>query len=408
MQVAPPSVASNCRAQKLSEPEPSVNVQHLFAPVSVQSAGFSQRRTVCDPVQEVPSEVVHCAPGVQATWMGSEVQLGMEPPVRVMWPQQTLPEQSSGPSHAKPASPPEEPLLLADPEELPLLLALPDELPLLPPLELAPLELPPLDEPPELLAVPLLLPPLLLPEPPPLLLEVDASPPPPGTLDDEPLHATSRATTATTETGRRLMGIISWRVSRWPSRPPSASLNASQTALPFMPENLRRGSIAGQVHVMRPVASAAVVTLCSVLLACGSASPSVSATAAAVARKTPPPSAAKGPQGSDHVLPRSVVRDVVAQGLGSFLQRLDLSDQPVFVAGKFHGFRIAALHDDSFWKGVDIKPGDVVVSVNGFPIERPEQAETAFESLDVASELHVAFEREGKPRDLVYAIVEDR
>ena len=85
-----------------------------------------------------------------------------------------------------------------------------------------------------------------------------------------------------------------------------------------------------------------------------------------------------------------------------------MADQPVFVAGKFHGFRIAALRDDSFWAGVDINPGDVVVSVNGFPIEHPEQAQTAFESLDVASELHVAYERDGQPRDLVYAIVDER
>jgi hypothetical protein len=405
MQVAPPSVASNCSAQKLSEPEPSVNVQHLFAPVSVQSAGFSQRRTVWSPVQEVPSDVVHCAPGVQATWMGSDVQLGMVPPVRWMWPQHTLAEQSSGPWQAKPASPPEEPLLLALPEELPLLLAPPDELPLLLPLEL------PLEEP-ELLAVPLLLPlllppPLLLPEPPPLLLEVDASPPPPGGLVDEPLQATSSATTATTETGRVLMGgISSGRVSRWSSPTLPASLNASQTARPFVPENLRRGSIAGQVHVMRPVASAALATLSFVLLACGGATPGPSASAA-TAKATPAP-AAKGAPVADHRLPRSAVRDAVAQGLGSFLQHLDLSEQPVFVAGKFHGFRIAALHDEGFWQGVDIKPGDVVVSVNGFPIERPEQAQTAFESLDVASELHVAYERDGQPRDLVYAIVDDR
>jgi type II secretion system protein C len=72
--------------------------------------------------------------------------------------------------------------------------------------------------------------------------------------------------------------------------------------------------------------------------------------------------------------------------------------------GKFHGFRIAALHDSAFWKGVDLRPGDVVTSVNGFPIEHPEQAERAFESLDVASELRVAYERDGQARELVYLI----
>jgi type II secretory pathway component PulC len=80
----------------------------------------------------------------------------------------------------------------------------------------------------------------------------------------------------------------------------------------------------------------------------------------------------------------------------------------VMAAGKFHGFRIANLRDPDFWGGVDLKPGDVVTTVNGFPIERPEQAQTAFESLQVASELKVAYDRDGKPRELVYAIVDDR
>ena len=78
----------------------------------------------------------------------------------------------------------------------------------------------------------------------------------------------------------------------------------------------------------------------------------------------------------------------------------------MFVGGKFHGFRIAALRDKPFWSGVDLAAGDVVTSVNGLPIEHPEQALTAFDSLDVASELRVAFERAGQPRELVYSIVD--
>jgi type II secretory pathway component PulC len=107
-------------------------------------------------------------------------------------------------------------------------------------------------------------------------------------------------------------------------------------------------------------------------------------------------------------LRRQAVLDVVSQGLGVFLRHVDLDDQPVRVDGKFHGFRIVALRDPQFWSGVDLKPGDVVTSVNGFPIERPEQAQTAFESLSVAGELHVAYERDGRPHELVYAIVDEK
>ncbi|MBV9948909.1 MAG: hypothetical protein JOZ69_18820 [Myxococcales bacterium] len=106
-------------------------------------------------------------------------------------------------------------------------------------------------------------------------------------------------------------------------------------------------------------------------------------------------------------IPRSIIRAAVAQGLGAFLQHVELDDKPVRVAGRFHGFRITALRGPTYWSGVDLKPGDVVTRINGFPIERPEQAQTAFESLAVASELRVSYERDGEPRELVYPIVDD-
>jgi type II secretion system protein C len=134
----------------------------------------------------------------------------------------------------------------------------------------------------------------------------------------------------------------------------------------------------------------------------------VTSVAQAPAASAAPPVAAPASAAPQRVVSRSAVRAVVSEGLGMFLRHVDLDDQPVFVGGKFHGFRIAGLRDPQFWSGVDLKPGDVVTSVNGFPIERPEQAETAFESLDVASELRVAVEREGQPRELIYSIVDDR
>jgi type II secretory pathway component PulC len=126
--------------------------------------------------------------------------------------------------------------------------------------------------------------------------------------------------------------------------------------------------------------------------------------------ETPPPATsppAPPPLGA-HTLPRSAVRAALGHGLGAFLQHVDLDDQPALVGGKFHGFRIVSLHDAAFWNGVDLRPGDVVTSVNGFPIERPEQAQKAFDSLEVASELRVAYDRDGQPRVLVYAIADDR
>jgi type II secretory pathway component PulC len=161
-----------------------------------------------------------------------------------------------------------------------------------------------------------------------------------------------------------------------------------------------------------PTVLGATVALC----ACGGAPAAGPRTPPAVAQapaaRTPPASSASQvappPSGGDHTLKRSAVHGAVSQGLGVFLQRIELDDQPVRVDGKFHGFRIAALRDAKFWSGVDLRPGDVVTSVNGFPIERPEQAQTAFDSLEGASELRVTYERDGKPREIVYLIVDDR
>jgi type II secretory pathway component PulC len=93
----------------------------------------------------------------------------------------------------------------------------------------------------------------------------------------------------------------------------------------------------------------------------------------------------------------------LSRGLGDFLTRLEVA--PFAPGGKFRGWRIAKLREgDPLWAGVDLAPGDVVTSVNGRPIERPEQALTAFQSLAVATELRVAYERDGARRELVYPI----
>jgi type II secretory pathway component PulC len=90
-----------------------------------------------------------------------------------------------------------------------------------------------------------------------------------------------------------------------------------------------------------------------------------------------------------------------------YLQKVEFDDQPVKKDGRFHGFRIAALHDPAFWSGIDLHPGDVLTKVNGMPIEHPEEALEAFHSLEAASELRITYERDGAARELAYPIVED-
>jgi type II secretory pathway component PulC len=155
--------------------------------------------------------------------------------------------------------------------------------------------------------------------------------------------------------------------------------------------------------------SLVVAVLASSVAGCGGAAATAKtaktpeATASPSADKSAPPAVAAG----DHALRRSAVRTVVKGGLGLFLQKVTLDDEPVMKQGHFRGFRIAGLRDPGFWTGVDLQPGDVVIRVNGMAIEHPEEALEVFHSLESASELRVAYERDGQMHELKYPIVDD-
>ncbi|HEX9296494.1 MAG TPA: serine protease [Polyangiaceae bacterium] len=119
--------------------------------------------------------------------------------------------------------------------------------------------------------------------------------------------------------------------------------------------------------------------------------------------KEPRPNARADAPGRPGRLSRAEVVGTLSRGLGDFLGRLEV--EPVLVGGRFRGWRVVSLRQgDPMWNGVDLAPGDIVTSVNGRPIERPEQALTAFQSLAIAKELRIAYERGGARRELVYPI----
>ena len=94
---------------------------------------------------------------------------------------------------------------------------------------------------------------------------------------------------------------------------------------------------------------------------------------------------------------------VLAQGIGRFLQRV--TTEPHLDAGRFVGFRFTEMHSEIF-TGIDLRPGDTLLSVNGHSIERPEEAMQIWSALRVASELTVEYLREGERRQLRFAIAE--
>jgi len=111
--------------------------------------------------------------------------------------------------------------------------------------------------------------------------------------------------------------------------------------------------------------------------------------------------------GPKDAISRASVDRALKAGLGHFLGYLDI-EAAVDAKGKFVGWRVKELiGPKGTWDGVDLKVGDIVTSVNGFPIEREYQADKAFKSLGVASEIRVSIVRDGKKAELRFAIIDD-
>lgn len=78
--------------------------------------------------------------------------------------------------------------------------------------------------------------------------------------------------------------------------------------------------------------------------------------------------------------------------------------EPYRERGRFVGFRIV-----SFTQGqptaIDLRPGDVILAVNGRRIERPEHYFEVFEALKQADQLSFDVRRDGVDQQLTYPIV---
>jgi S1-C subfamily serine protease len=120
----------------------------------------------------------------------------------------------------------------------------------------------------------------------------------------------------------------------------------------------------------------------------------------------PGPVAPPVEQGPKAGVARGDVDRTLKAGLGHFLAYIDI-EAALDGKKKFVGWRVVELRGPKgTWDGVDLHVGDVVTLVNGFPIERDDQAMAAFRSLEVASEIRVSILREGKPTELRLAIIE--
>jgi hypothetical protein len=102
-------------------------------------------------------------------------------------------------------------------------------------------------------------------------------------------------------------------------------------------------------------------------------------------------------------LQRADVERMVDAGFGRFLSHVEV--EPSVSAGKFKGWSIVALQPPELWRGIDLRPGDIVTRVNGMPIEREMEAFEAFQAVRGAEKLEVSYSRQSQPRTLTYLIV---
>lgn len=133
--------------------------------------------------------------------------------------------------------------------------------------------------------------------------------------------------------------------------------------------------------------------------ACGAATPAAEHPEPAVSTASAPEPLQ--PPRREGTIEREELETVLAAGLGRFLQ--GVMTEPHLEQGRFVGFRFTELRA-SFFASLDLQVGDTLVSVNGLPIERPEQAMTIWNGLRVASEITLEYLRDGERGQLRFAI----
>jgi hypothetical protein len=106
------------------------------------------------------------------------------------------------------------------------------------------------------------------------------------------------------------------------------------------------------------------------------------------------------------VITRAAMNRALDGGLGRWLRGVDVEAR--LEKGRFRGWTIRRLYpDDACYQDVDLRPGDVVVKVNGKRLERPEHANEIFMGLRSAPALTVDALRDGRPFTLTFAITND-
>lgn len=118
------------------------------------------------------------------------------------------------------------------------------------------------------------------------------------------------------------------------------------------------------------------------------------------------PAPAALPAGSRRgTIDRAALDAVLDRGPGTFLGAFELT--PHFRGQRFAGWAIVRfLESGQFLSSVDLRPGDVVMKVNGYTIARPRHLQELWLELRISQAIVVQAEREGQPFELRFDVID--
>jgi hypothetical protein len=137
----------------------------------------------------------------------------------------------------------------------------------------------------------------------------------------------------------------------------------------------------------------------------GAAAPDGAGSAAVAGQQlnTPRPEAPPGKGLRSGTIERAHLVAVLDAGLGRFLSQFEV--EPRQSGNRFLGWQLVQLIDRAGpLHDIDVTPGDVLLSVNGMPVSRPEQAQQVWDSLRTANALTAQLWRGQTKLELKFAI----
>ncbi len=102
------------------------------------------------------------------------------------------------------------------------------------------------------------------------------------------------------------------------------------------------------------------------------------------------------------VVSRRALRSILGRGPGWLLQRLDLDRYPPQGQGPFQGWEVQEVRSRCLARVLE--EGDVILDVDGFVPERPEDLWKLWRRLEAATEFRVRLKRAGRTRTIRFVV----